>query len=225
MRYLLRYVFFYVALCLNKFLLDFQCAKLTRFAPPLDSQVRAAGALQLPVIVTEQYPKALGVTVPEVAEVLPEGCTSVSKTDFSMVVPEVAARLEALPQVRTVIITGIEAHVCVLQTTLDLLGESLPVNQALYLSVEQPADCLPSLRVPLVDEAANTWAASFTCRSWPEYPPSTGMPCRTGVCGAHPGGWGVLPAPLRPGHGIAPTVARRGIHGHVRWVQGLCYTA
>jgi hypothetical protein len=86
-------------------------------------QARAAAVLNLPVVVTEQYPKALGSTVAEVAEVLPEGSTTVAKTDFSMLVPEVVARLAALPAVRSVLVVGIETHVCVLQSSLDLLGE------------------------------------------------------------------------------------------------------
>lgn len=90
--------------------------------------VRAAEALKLPVIVTEQYPKALGPTVPEVAEVLPQGSPVVAKTDFSMCVADVIAALDALPAVKTVLLVGIETHVCVLQTTLDLLQKGYEVH-------------------------------------------------------------------------------------------------
>jgi nicotinamidase-related amidase len=81
---------------------------------------RAAGELDLPCVVTEQYPKALGHTVSEVAEVLPESSLVVSKTDFSMVVPEVKEFLEKNARVRNVVILGVETHVCVLQTAIDL---------------------------------------------------------------------------------------------------------
>lgn len=84
---------------------------------------RAAQALQLPIIVTEQYPKALGNTVPELAEILPQGTPIVAKTDFSMCVPDVVTELEKLSDVKNILLTGIEAHVCVFQTALDLLGK------------------------------------------------------------------------------------------------------
>lgn len=86
---------------------------------------------------TEQYPKALGSTVSEVAEVLPSSALTVDKTDFSMIVPRVEERLKELPGVRSVLLVGIETHVCVLQTTLDLLGEC---SSALV-------DCLASLKL------------------------------------------------------------------------------
>lgn len=86
-------------------------------------QSRAAKELCLPVIVTEQYPKALGPTVPEVHEVLPEeNSIIVAKTDFSMLVPEVDQKLGELHHVRNIVLVGIETHVCVFQTTLDLIG-------------------------------------------------------------------------------------------------------
>jgi len=89
---------------------------------------RAAQALQLPIIVTEQYPKALGNTVPELAEILPQGTPIVAKTDFSMCVPDVVTELEKLSDVKNILLTGIEAHVCVFQTALDLLGKEERVN-------------------------------------------------------------------------------------------------
>lgn len=46
--------------------------------------VRGAEALQIPIIVTEQYPKALGRTVDEVKEVLPKDAFVQDKTDFTM---------------------------------------------------------------------------------------------------------------------------------------------
>ena len=89
--------------------------------------VRAAPELGLAgVVVTEQYPKALGSTVTEVADVLGDGVYKkvVAKTDFSMVVPEVKDILEKngpLGRVKNVLLLGVETHVCVLQTTIDLI--------------------------------------------------------------------------------------------------------
>lgn len=67
-------------------------------------------------VVTEQYPKGLGHTVPEV--LIPKSAHVVGKTRFSCVVPEVEKLLE---DVDNVVVFGIEGHVCVLQTTADLL--------------------------------------------------------------------------------------------------------
>lgn len=46
--------------------------------------MRACNELKIPVVVTEQYPKALGATVPEVVEHLPEKTPVIAKTNFSM---------------------------------------------------------------------------------------------------------------------------------------------
>jgi len=73
--------------------------------------VEAANLLKLPVIVTEQYPKGLGPTVPDVAAKLPAAATRIEKTAFSA--------CGALPLDRPqVVIAGMEAHVCVMQTAL-----------------------------------------------------------------------------------------------------------
>lgn len=87
--------------------------------------IRAAKELQVPIVVTEQYPKGLGTTVQEVTEVLPQDTLTVEKTNFSMIVPDVEQRLNQLSNVRKVLLIGIETHVCVLQTTLDLIGMML----------------------------------------------------------------------------------------------------
>ncbi|KAL4514143.1 hypothetical protein Ndes2526A_g09198 [Nannochloris sp. 'desiccata'] len=90
--------------------------------------IRAAEALQLPIIVTEQYPKALGSTVAEISQVLPPGTPVVAKTRFSMLVEEIAEAFESLPHIKKVLIVGIEAHVCVLQTALDLIERGYEVH-------------------------------------------------------------------------------------------------
>jgi len=87
--------------------------------------VRGAQALGIPVIVTEQYPRGLGATVPEVAEALGE-LPRLPKTAFSAMRAEgfdLGGRDQAL-------ICGIETHVCVAQTALDLLGAGTQVHIA-----------------------------------------------------------------------------------------------
>ena len=81
--------------------------------------LRMAETLELPVVVTEQYPRGLGGTVPEVAAAIPEGVEILEKTRFSAITPEVEERLRAHAR-NTVLVCGIEAHICVLQTVLDL---------------------------------------------------------------------------------------------------------
>lgn len=83
---------------------------------------RVASALQIPTVVTEQYPKALGHTVAELAPHL-AGAGVFSKLKFSMMTDEVDAHLAAAaPGFTDAIIVGIETHVCVQQTAMDLLA-------------------------------------------------------------------------------------------------------
>jgi len=89
--------------------------------------VRGACALDVPVVVTEQYPKALGRTVPEVRECLPDGTRTYEKLRFSMCTEDVREELRRL-QVSSVLLCGVEAHVCVVQTALDLLRAGVDVH-------------------------------------------------------------------------------------------------
>jgi nicotinamidase-related amidase len=86
--------------------------------------VQGAEAIGIPIVVTEQYPKGLGHTVPEVAQHLPEGVEPIEKVRFSAA--EAAGfDLEGRDQA---VVCGIETHVCVNQTVLDLLDEGVEVH-------------------------------------------------------------------------------------------------
>ena len=88
---------------------------------------RGAQLLSVPVVVTEQYPKGLGRTAAEIGAALPEGFEPVEKTAFSSCgAREFVARLEAAGA-RQILVCGIEAHVCVNQTTHDLLARGFQV--------------------------------------------------------------------------------------------------
>jgi nicotinamidase-related amidase len=90
----------------------------------------AARRLGLPMLLTEQYPKGLGHTLPEVREAVGPGVEAVAKVAFSCWGAEAFRdRLRATGR-RTVIVAGMEAHVCVLLTALDLLAEGLSVHVA-----------------------------------------------------------------------------------------------
>ena len=88
----------------------------------------AAQLLRVPVVVTEQYPKGLGQTAAEIKAVLPAGFNAIEKTAFSSCgAGEFEAELERAKAVH-VLICGIEAHVCVNQTTHDLLERGYRVH-------------------------------------------------------------------------------------------------
>lgn len=84
--------------------------------------VRAARELSVPVLASEQYPGGLGPTVPAVADELPVGSV-VEKITFACGgEPAFAERLAACGRDQ-IVLTGTEAHVCVLQTALRLVAE------------------------------------------------------------------------------------------------------
>ena len=82
----------------------------------------AAQLLSVPLIVTEQYPRGLGHTAGEIKAVLPPALEVIEKTAFSSCgAQSFCAELERVGA-RHVLVCGIEAHVCVNQTTHDLLA-------------------------------------------------------------------------------------------------------
>ena len=83
--------------------------------------VEAALALGVPVLRTEQAPEKLGETAIEPLTRADALAVTASKTAFSACVEPVLETLRARA-IRNVVLVGIEAHVCVLQTALDLLG-------------------------------------------------------------------------------------------------------
>jgi nicotinamidase-related amidase len=82
--------------------------------------LEAAVRLDVPVLATEQYPRGLGRTAPEVADVLPPDAMVLEKTAFSLLrEPGAADRVAAVGR-DTLVVAGAEAHVCVLQTAVQL---------------------------------------------------------------------------------------------------------
>ncbi|XP_054566434.1 isochorismatase domain-containing protein 2 isoform X1 [Eptesicus fuscus] len=97
------------------------CSRL-RPLSPLPAQV--ARLLEVPTVLTEQYPQGLGPTVPELGAA---GLQPLAKTCFSMV-PVAQQELAARPQLRSVLLCGIETQACILNTALDLLDRGLQVH-------------------------------------------------------------------------------------------------
>jgi len=87
---------------------------------------RGAGVLKIPAFVTEQYRKGLGATVPEVAAAV-AGFAPMEKTAFSAYGARGFGEALEARGVSAAILCGIEAHVCVAQSGLDLLDAGLRV--------------------------------------------------------------------------------------------------
>ena len=86
--------------------------------------IQGLKALEVPIIVSEQYPKGLGPTVEEINEALgayePKEKTAFSCCDESSIVSEIQKLNK-----KWIIIAGIESHICVLQTVIDLIDKGM----------------------------------------------------------------------------------------------------
>ena len=105
----------------------FQKERLVKNAQLL---VRLAGVLEVPVIATTQYAKGLGNTVEEIQALLPQ--QGIDKKEFSCFGSDAfCATLKRLPGRRnTVLLCGMEGHICVTQTALGALREGYLVHVA-----------------------------------------------------------------------------------------------
>lgn len=82
---------------------------------------RAAGLLDVPVLVTEQYPQGLGPTIEDITEALPATAITLEKTAFSSVAAQGFDDALERANRKQIIIAGMESHICVLQSAFDLL--------------------------------------------------------------------------------------------------------
>jgi nicotinamidase-related amidase len=89
--------------------------------------IEAAKLLEIPIVVTEQYPKGLGPTVNEIKDALPE-YAPLEKVTFDCCKGEGFLERIASLKKKYIILTGMETHVCVLQTCLSLLKEKYTVH-------------------------------------------------------------------------------------------------
>jgi nicotinamidase-related amidase len=87
--------------------------------------------LNLPIVATTQYAKGLGNTVPEIASLLPAS-EAIDKLEFSCFGSDVfCSQLKRLPGNRnTVLLCGMESHICVTQTALGALRQGYLVHVA-----------------------------------------------------------------------------------------------
>jgi len=100
--------------------------------------LNAAKIMEMPVMATEQYPKGLGRTVPEI-ELAKFGIVPFEKTCFTMAIPELMAKLaeEQGGPTESVILCGIETQACIYHTVMDLLERG-------DINVHVVADCCSS---------------------------------------------------------------------------------
>ncbi|XP_050358958.1 isochorismatase domain-containing protein 1-like isoform X1 [Nymphalis io] len=92
-----------------------------------NKMIEAAKHFNIPVYVSEQYPKGLGHTTKDINI---DGAALVyDKTTFSMYSQELKDRLKKdVPNLGSVVLFGIEAHVCIEQTVIDLINEDINVH-------------------------------------------------------------------------------------------------
>jgi nicotinamidase-related amidase len=90
-----------------------------QFVENCSKLIQGLQILGLPILVTQQYTKGLGETIDEIKSLIPD-FQYIEKKDFSCLDEPVFAEKLALSGAKNVIICGIESHVCVLQTAIDL---------------------------------------------------------------------------------------------------------
>ena len=99
-----------------------------KLASSISKVVKGFQILNLPIIITEQYPKGLGRTAKEILETLPNHFNFIEKTAFSSCgASEFVEKLNAT-NTKQVLLCGLETHICVNQTAHDLLGEGFDVH-------------------------------------------------------------------------------------------------
>ncbi|ABF39674.1 isochorismatase hydrolase [Candidatus Koribacter versatilis Ellin345] len=93
--------------------------------------IRLAGMLELPTVLSTQYKRGLGETVPEIASLLPHAIT-LDKTEFGCFNNEgFCSAVKTLPGNRTtVLLCGMETHICVMQTALGAMSQGYIVHVA-----------------------------------------------------------------------------------------------
>jgi nicotinamidase-related amidase len=98
--------------------------------------IQAAKTFEIPITVTEQYPRGLGPTIAEIKDCVGDGFQPIEKVVFSCArSPEFRSAIEGTHK-REALICGIETHVCVLQTVIDMINN----GYVLYV----PADAVAS---------------------------------------------------------------------------------
>ena len=107
-----------------------------RYRHKMVTAIKIADVLNLPTVVTEQYPRGLGETISEIKTALPTETKTLEKTTFSCWGAEGFKNSVEKTKNKTLVVVGMETHVCVLQTVLEALQ--------LDYEVLIPVDCVSS---------------------------------------------------------------------------------
>ena len=116
--------------------------------------IKGAAILRLPVLVTEQYPKGLGKTVQDVVDALAL-LSPFEKLTFSACGSDTFMASLKSQNRSQIVLCGIEAHVCVLQTCLDLIAEGFRV----FVAADAFASRAPENRLLALDRMQSAGAA------------------------------------------------------------------
>ncbi|KAA8908353.1 Isochorismatase-like protein, partial [Sphaerosporella brunnea] len=148
----------------------FICDLQTAFQPAMPSfpsilvtatkLLRASKILSIPVYVTTQNAARLGPTHPDLP--ISHVVGVFDKTKFSMMVPEISAALKTHGEQCSVAITGIESHICVTQTALDLLKEGHKV----YIIADGVGSCNSQEIGVALDRLRNEGCTVTSSESW-----------------------------------------------------------
>lgn len=90
--------------------------------------ITAAKEMNFPIVATEQYPKGLGRTIPELLPLIGEE-NIFAKNSFTAYTQDVKEKLEFLGR-KKILITGMETHICIFQTVRDLIKDGYQVYLA-----------------------------------------------------------------------------------------------
>ena len=114
-------------------IIDFQeklipvMGKKERVVENINKLVHLSKLFDFPVILTEQYPKWLGLTLPELVEILPQ-YKPISKLHFNCCDEDAFNNRLESEDLTNIIITGVESHICVFQTCLSILERGYNVH-------------------------------------------------------------------------------------------------
>jgi len=89
--------------------------------------IQFAGMMKIPLIVTEHYPQGLGSTIPEIKNILPE-YSPIEKITFSAFRSKKFLQKIQDAKIKTLLICGIESHICIEQTVLDGLSLGFKIH-------------------------------------------------------------------------------------------------
>lgn len=125
------------------------------------TMLKAAAILGLPVLHTEQNPRGIGPTIPEIADLLPPGAAPLVKSTCSCWSdPDFRRRLESSGR-KHIILVGVETHVCIQQTAIELLS----VGCEVFVLVDAVGSRRPHDRDAALERMARAGAVLTTTES------------------------------------------------------------